>query len=161
GFTGLTTLIKEIREFIPHNIFLEFEPGRILGYQAGKAYAEVLDVVSTSEGWDITLNISAGCHLWWSKPKLVINEKPEPGALLKKIRFFGPTCAENDCIGIFQLPTPYQIGDQVCFHNISTYSLMWNRQFNGCLRLKLFGKEMYKYNDFAKCSKSKICLRVF
>lgn len=132
----LRQLLETLREFVPAETTLVFEPGRGLAAGAGYALGRIEAITTHAGIFYCTLDLSADCHLHWSFPALVAPLGAEGGNSLR-LRCFGPTCHEGDFIGeyCFVPPDsgrmPFERGDLLLFSGISTYSDAWNTSFNG------------------------------
>lgn len=122
----LADTVVEIRAALPNHTALTFEPGRPLTENAGYALARVLDTT----GDDLTVDLSAECHLRWSLVSIVVPRSEGP---TRQIRIFGPTCSEGDVLGTFEVPVGFEIriGDVLLFGDVVGYSACWNLGFNG------------------------------
>ncbi|MCP4469659.1 MAG: hypothetical protein GY815_03050 [Gammaproteobacteria bacterium] len=126
--------VVDIRKIIPDNVMLVFEPGNYWFENAGYALGKVVDISEDRKGKPlITLDLSKECHLKWSDPQPIDWICGSDS----RIAFYGSTCREGDHIGEFcfsdvdEVTSELQIGETVCFKNISIYSASWNIEFNG------------------------------
>ena len=135
--TRLFTRIKKIQNKYLYPVEFFFEPGRWWFEEHGRAQAQILDIRPFIHGWDISLNISSGCHLKWSRPEIEL-----PRTWVKSrdkiLRFWGPTCSEQD----FIFETRGRIPDKnsvnsITIKNIAGYSAAWNHSFNGVAEAKI------------------------
>ncbi len=127
-------LMTEIGRRKP-NFQVFFEPGRWWSQDAGVIETEILDVRTHPDGWDVTLSGSRMAHLKWSQLRLNKIPRQITNARTKKsIRFFGPTCAEDDFLlkiaGKITDPSKC-VGQTISLEGVCGYSFAWNTGFNG------------------------------
>jgi diaminopimelate decarboxylase len=133
-------LMAALRQGAGDAIELIIEPGRFWTFDSGLAIGTVVDIkpMLQRDGYFIITNLSKTCHLRWEEPhfQLASQESSEGGDSTVVI-FAGPTCYEMDILGAYAMrqrrgvSTPFAIGDEVLFSNISGYAVGWNTSFNG------------------------------
>jgi diaminopimelate decarboxylase len=132
----ITRLVMGLREFIPQNITILFEPGNALAKDCGFALAKVVSIKKTADRMAVFFDISYECNLKWSTPKLYsIKENGD-----SDVYFYGASCFEDDYIGTYKFDVknlPFREGDVVVFSNIHGYAMAWNTQFNGVERARV------------------------
>ena len=135
GCDGLENLLLRLREIVPSETRLVFEPGRFLTQHAGCAVARVESISLRDGATNCAIDLSKDCHLRWSSPELIVPE--ERNAPDTVVRIFGPTCAEGDFLGQFAVQmwggrkSLFQPGNLLLFGNVTGYSVAWNTGFNG------------------------------
>ncbi len=135
GADGLEAALSAIRKRLP-DVRLLLEPGGwwLTGY--GFALARIIHVKRGRDGrsMQVTVDLSAECHLRWTQPQLLLpaGEHPER----ERVWFCGPTCSEEDVIGVFAVSRDVaheQLipGSTVVFGDVNGYAMAWNTGFNG------------------------------
>jgi len=131
-------ILQTLRRENP-NLKLRIEPGRFFTFNCGEIRGQVVSI--NRHRLEITTNISSYLHLNWSQPQLqYLNETGDQ----IEIRIFGPTCYEFDKIGTFSVTKKWfnslQNGDEVCFKEISSYTLQRQGEFNGYKKIPILLK---------------------
>lgn len=142
GMRGMTDdrvqdLLSELRRIVPNTIRLYFEPGELWSADCGFALCRVLDVMSigSQDSLRVVVDISRDCHLRWCDPTLVV--RMESVTRSQDVLIVGPTCHEDDIIGLFNVPYPtdhsadIRRGDILLLSDINGYAVAWNKSFNG------------------------------
>jgi len=142
----LGALVGKLREGLPPETRIVFEPGRLLTRDAGFAVGHVRTArtvrIPTTDGAVTRLvrvvSLSRSCHMKWSNPALL-------GAFARaqtvrspvRLEVVGPTCYEDDVLASVALATPVAeneflpAGSSIAFGGITGYSVAWNTSFNG------------------------------
>lgn len=138
AFADFTDIFETARRHFPHPCSILLEPGRWYAESAGFAIGTIVNLSRDRDIVRCTLDLSARCHLHWSRPRLLHFTEPchEQGGI---VQFFGASCYESDFIGKYYLPysadflkdTGLGYGKRIIFSNVSTYSAEWNTSFNG------------------------------
>ncbi len=131
----LEAMVGEIKRVLPERTVLFFEPGRPLTERAGFALGRIEAIVLRGDLFDLVVDLSSEAHLRWTDPMLIVPTAP-PGSPTIRVRIVGPTCAESDVLGVFEVPAatgemPYRQGDLLMFGDVVGYSACWNVGFNG------------------------------
>ncbi|GEM_PF-928849 len=131
-------VLDSARKRFPEPCSILFEPGRWYAEPAGYAVGTVVNLSRAGDIVRCTLDLSGKSHLHWSSPSLLHFFEPhhDKGCV---VQFFGPSCYESDFIGKYYVPysgdvipdAGLEIGSQVVFGKVSTYSMEWNTSFNG------------------------------
>lgn len=128
---------KKLFDFVKDLDFqIILEAGRYFFKASSYAVAKVLSIRQRNDCTHILTNLSHESHLKWSWPStfyIFSNSKSSQQNIDGKVKFYGPTAYEDDCLLITDLTSALNlaIGDHVIFDNISGYSLAWNHDFNG------------------------------
>ncbi len=129
-FDELFDFIKNI----DYQIILE--AGRYFFKDASYACGKVLSIRQRQDSTHVLTNLSHESHLKWSwssKFYILTNSQLNQQKVQGKIKFYGQTAYEDDCLLITELTSSLNlsIGDHIIFDNISGYSVAWNHDFNG------------------------------
>lgn len=138
GQAEIETVLAGARRAFPQPCRVLIEPGRWYADTAGYAVGTIVNSVQEGAIQRCTLDLSARCHLHWSRPRLLHFTDPAYGQG-RIVQFYGASCYESDLIGRYVVPCagdPTEKGSlvpgaRVVFGNISTYSAEWNTSFNG------------------------------
>ncbi len=132
-------LFHGVRNIVGRDTVTITEPGRELFTGAGFATTRVLSMARRGGATECTVDLSAECHLRWSRPFLCarLDSVDEPR---ETVVFGGPTCAESDRIGVFRTPVSVgcKAGDALVFGGINGYSASWNAGFNGISAARMY-----------------------
>jgi len=134
----LEALVASIRTRLPPETTLQFEPGEFWAHGGGHARTRVLEVSPNylPDAHKVTLDISRVCHLQWSTPAVLLRQEGWQGDT-ERVVFYGCTCLDRDIVTAAELPRDrggelmIRAGDELILSNVSSYSAMWNREFNG------------------------------
>ena len=135
--SDLPVLFSKVRERVPPEIDLIFEPGGYISYESGYALGEIVDCsLPNSQELHLTLDLSSECHLKWSRPRLLVPFRPQMSGGLQ-VKIFGPTCFEHDVVGAYAFTDEeavhryFRLGRKLLFSGILGYSVSWMTSFNG------------------------------
>jgi diaminopimelate decarboxylase len=104
------------------------EPGRWLSQGCVTGVGRVLDVIDRGAFDDVVLDLSHELHCRWRDTLEVV----DPPAGERACKLSGPTCAERDVLGWFDLdPDALRIGREVTLAGLNGYCLAFNQGFNG------------------------------
>lgn len=128
---ALVELVKYYREKYDLEVYLE--PGEAIAIGTGVLVSEVLDLTHNQMDLAI-LDVSATCHM---PDILEMPYRPEivggfdAGAKPHSYRLGGPSCLAGDVIGDWSFEKPLQVGDKLCFLDMSHYTMVKTTTFNG------------------------------
>ncbi|MAZ48049.1 MAG: hypothetical protein CME65_05780 [Halobacteriovoraceae bacterium] len=108
-----------------------FEPGNWLSQGSVGMIGTVLESTKLEDETRLVVSISKLAHLKWSQ-KIKLSSVKKNENKFKKISIYGPTCSEDDIIGILENQDfATNRGDLILLENISSYSFAWRNDFNG------------------------------
>ena len=132
-FESLESLIdclKIVSEILKdYKVF--FEPGNWLSQGSVGMIGTVLESTKLEDETRLVVSISKLAHLKWSQ-KIKLSSVKKDKNKFKKISIYGPTCSEDDIIGILENQDfATNRDDLILLENISSYSFAWRNDFNG------------------------------
>lgn len=124
-------IFKNIRQIIPDKIQLIVEAAGLWFERSIFLETQVLSIKNLNGTSFIVLDVCSSGNLFWSKCRI---DKKRRGNFYTI--FCGASCDEHDIICTEYTDNKFKVGDIISFYNISPYSYVWNRSFNGLKKIK-------------------------
>lgn len=124
-------IFNNIRQVIPDKIQLIVEAAGLWFERSIFLETHVISIKNINGTSFIVLDVCSSGNLFWSKPRIDKRRRGEFYTI-----FCGASCDEHDIICSEYTDNKFDIGDIVSFYNISPYSYVWNREFNGLKKIK-------------------------
>ena len=134
GKENYVVFLSNIRKAFP-SIKLRIEPGRFFSLNSGTLKSKVMKIDFKRRR--IVVDISSMLHLLWCTPSLDTSDSTNRVDII----VYGSTCFEHDLVGSFSVDadwfTSLNVGDEVLFSGLSTYTLQRQCAFNGIEKLSV------------------------